>query len=90
MNMNATLRKAVEDSGMTRYAIAQATGINESVLSRFVAGGRTISLANADTLAEFLGYELMKTKGAKGTKPTRTKTTNTTPAKTTRRIKGGK
>jgi hypothetical protein len=65
MNINDTLRKAVEDSGMTRYAIAQATGINESTLSRFVASGRGISLANADVLATFLGYELVKTKGGK-------------------------
>jgi hypothetical protein len=65
MNINDTLRKAVEDSGMTRYAIAQATGINESTLSRFVASGRGISLANADVLAAFLGYELVKTKGGK-------------------------
>lgn len=66
MNINDTLRKAVEDSGMTRYAIAQETGINESTLSRFVASGRGISLANADVLATFLGYELVKTKGGKG------------------------
>lgn len=66
MNINDTLRKAVEDSGMTRYAIAQETGINESTLSRFVASGRGISLANADVLANFLGYELVKTKGGKG------------------------
>jgi hypothetical protein len=66
MNINDTLRKAVEHSGMTRYAIAQETGINESTLSRFVASGRGISLANADVLATFLGYELVKTKGGKG------------------------
>jgi transcriptional regulator with XRE-family HTH domain len=68
MGISDTLRQAIEDSGMTRYAIAQATGINESTLSRFVASGKEISLANADVLAAFLGYELARTKGSNSVK----------------------
>lgn len=29
------LRRAIDDSGLTRYAIAQAAGIDESALSKF-------------------------------------------------------
>lgn len=55
--IQSALRKAMNDSGVTRYRISKETGLPESVLSRFAAGddarGGTI-----DTLADFLGAEL--------------------------------
>lgn len=64
MTLSAATRKAVETSGMTRYAISKETGINESTLSRFVASGKGLSMPNADILCQFLGLELTKNAGA--------------------------
>ena len=56
--LEATLRKAIERSEASRYAISQATGIPQSALSRFVSGERSISLDYADKLARYFGLEL--------------------------------
>ena len=53
------LRKAVEKSGQTRYAIAKATGIPASVLSRFVASGAGLRSQNLDRLCAHLGLVLV-------------------------------
>lgn len=52
-----TLRKALERCGQSRYAVSKATGIPESVLSRF-AHGQPLRGANLDTLADYLGLAL--------------------------------
>jgi len=64
------LRQAIEESGMTRSRISQETGVDESVLSRFMAGAN-LTMRHADTLAEFLGLELRR----KGRSKTRRKST---------------
>ena len=53
-----TLRKALKRSGQTRYAVSKATGIPESVLSRF-AHGQPLRGATIDKLADYLGLALM-------------------------------
>ncbi|MBX3385381.1 MAG: helix-turn-helix transcriptional regulator [Phycisphaeraceae bacterium] len=53
-----TLRAALEGCGQTRYAVSKATGIPESTLSRFVAGGKPLRGENIDKLSEYLGLEL--------------------------------
>ena len=58
MNIGQTLRTAMLDSKLTRYAIAQASGINQSVLSRFAHDQRGLSMENAERLAEVLGFQL--------------------------------
>jgi plasmid maintenance system antidote protein VapI len=62
------LRKAVEKSGQTRYAIAKATGIPASVLSRFVASGAGLRSQNLDRLCAYFGMGLVPktTKNRKG------------------------
>ncbi len=52
------LRRAVERSGQSRYAISKATGIPASVLSRFVASGRGLRSENIDRLCAYLGLVL--------------------------------
>lgn len=52
------LRRAVERSGQTRYAISKATGIPASVLSRFVASGRGLRSENIDRLCAYMGLVL--------------------------------
>lgn len=56
--MTATLRTALERCGQTRYAVSKATGIPESTLSRFVAGGKPLRGENIDKLADYLGLAL--------------------------------
>ncbi len=57
---SARLRRAVRESGMTRYAISKKTGIPESTLSRFVVGGGGLAMHNLDLLVEVLGLELVE------------------------------
>jgi hypothetical protein len=52
------LRRAILDSGLTRYRISQETGIAESVLSRFVHGERGLNSDSIDRLMDCLGLEI--------------------------------
>ncbi len=65
MTVSDQLRRAIEASGESRYAIAQATGVNQSTLSRFMHGGGLTS-ENLDLIAKHLGMELrVRKKGNK-------------------------
>lgn len=55
----------MENCGQTRYAVSKATGIPESTLSRFVAGGKPLRGKNIDKLSEYLGLVLVR-KPSKG------------------------
>lgn len=55
--VSETLRKALERCGESRYAVSKATGIDESVLSRF-HHGQPLRGENLDRLADYLGLEL--------------------------------
>jgi len=52
------LQQAIKRSGETQYAIAQATGISQSVLNRFINGERGISLDTAAKLCQYLDLDL--------------------------------
>jgi transcriptional regulator with XRE-family HTH domain len=49
------IRYAVDRSGMSRYAICNAIGLNQSTMSRFMNGKAGLSLAVLDKLAEVIG-----------------------------------
>ena len=51
------IRRAINESGMTRYRIAKLSGVTEGTLSRFMAGAlmRSDSL---DALAPVLGLSI--------------------------------
>ena len=51
------LRRAIEQSGQSRYAIWKATGVAQSTLSRFMAG-EGLTLDVIDRLARHLGLNL--------------------------------
>lgn len=57
------IRQAIDESGLTRYRIAQETGISETTLSLFCNGQRGLPMRTLDTLGEFL--ELKITLGRK-------------------------
>ena len=48
------LRQAIDDSGLTRYRIAKATGISESTLAQFYNGHRGLSMNALNALGDFL------------------------------------
>jgi Helix-turn-helix len=56
--ISGQLRNVIEASAMTREAIAQASGVSVSVISRFMAGERTITLKTVDRLAAALELRL--------------------------------
>ncbi len=63
------LRDAVNDSGMSRYAICKAIGMNQGAMSRFMSGRSGLSLETIDKLAELLGLEIASPNAKRGIKP---------------------
>lgn len=59
MKLSDQLRKAINDSGFTRYAIAKATGIDQSALCKFMNGERGVSVEAMDKLGKHLGLMLV-------------------------------
>ena len=57
--MTDQVRQAIDDSGLTRYRIAQDTGIDESTLAKFFHGTRGLSLDNLDRLCDYLGLRIV-------------------------------
>lgn len=53
------LREAIDASGMTRYAICKATGIPQSVMSRFMAGTNGISMESVDLICSTIQARLV-------------------------------
>ncbi|QDU95192.1 hypothetical protein Pla8534_30040 [Lignipirellula cremea] len=52
-------RQAIDQSGQTRYRIAQATGIDESALAKFYNGHRGLTLENLERLFEHLELQIV-------------------------------
>ena len=52
------LRRAIQRSGKSRYAISKETGIAQSILSRFVHGDAGLSLENIDRVCQSIGARL--------------------------------
>jgi transcriptional regulator with XRE-family HTH domain len=48
------LRRAVADSGLSRYRIAKEIGVTEATMSRFMSGQRGLSMAVVDRLCDLL------------------------------------
>ena len=64
-SVTQSLRSALEHCGQTRYAVSKATGIPESTLSRFVAGGKPHRGENIDKLSNYLGLVLTPRRAGK-------------------------
>ncbi len=54
------LRRAIDESGMSRREVCARIGLDESVMSRFMAGRSGLALANVDRLCALLGLKLTK------------------------------
>ena len=57
--MTDQVRQAIDNSGLSRYRIAQDTGIDESTLGKFFHGTRGLSLDNLDLLCKYLGLRIV-------------------------------
>ena len=68
LSMTDTVKKAIKDSGMSLNALARATGVQVSSLSRFMRGEQDLVFSAVQSLSAVLGLELHKT--AKPTSPT--------------------
>ncbi|MEW4564676.1 helix-turn-helix transcriptional regulator [Bremerella sp. JC770] len=65
MGISEAIRKQIKASGVSHYQIAQGSGVSTSVLSRFMAGETSITLATAEKLATYFELELKpKSKGS--------------------------
>jgi len=59
------LRRLIDESDESRYAIWQATGIDQATLCRFMTGKGGLSLEGLDKLVAHLGLELRPTRTGK-------------------------
>lgn len=57
--LSKQLREAVKSCGQTVTAIAQASGVPQPVLQRFLSGERGITLDTAGKLAKYLKLSLL-------------------------------
>ena len=53
------IRRAIDVCGLSRYRICLAAGVNEAVMSRFMAGKRALHSGTVDALADALGLEVI-------------------------------
>jgi plasmid maintenance system antidote protein VapI len=65
MALQDQLRQAVQDSGLTLYAIAKGAKIAYPVLYRFASGERDLTLETATKLADYFGMKLTRPKRPK-------------------------
>jgi hypothetical protein len=69
MNQPATLsdqlRRAIQDSGQTAYAVGRAAEVDPGIIQRFMTGKRGLSLDSADRIALALCLRLAREPSAK-------------------------
>ncbi len=58
LKFSEQIRRAIDGCGKTRYRLAQETGIDESLLSRFMRGKCNLSLKLVDKLAQNIGFSV--------------------------------
>ena len=58
MRISDGIRKAISDSGLSRYKIAQLAAIDESALAKFFNHRRGLSIDAIDRIGELLGLEI--------------------------------
>jgi transcriptional regulator with XRE-family HTH domain len=58
IKLSDQIRRAVDESGLSRYRICKDAGIDQATFSRFMAGKVGLSMTTLDALADVLGLEL--------------------------------
>ena len=65
MALQDQLRQAIQDSGLSLYAVAKGSHVAYQVLHRFAKGERDLTLETASRLADFFGMRLTRPKRPK-------------------------
>ena len=65
VRLSDQIRRAVDGSGMSRYAICKAAGIDQGTFSRFMAGKVGLSMRTLDALGDVLELRLLSDKRTK-------------------------
>jgi ribosome-binding protein aMBF1 (putative translation factor) len=53
------LRQAIDACGMSRYSLCQQIGLDQAVMSKFMAGKCGLSVSNIDKLADLLELDIV-------------------------------
>ena len=61
VKLSDQVRWAVDESGLSRYSICKAIGMDQSIMSRFMNGKGGLQQDSLDALADVLGLELKPT-----------------------------
>lgn len=59
LKLGDQVRRAVDASGKSRYAICKALGMEQSLMSRFMSRKGGLSMANFEALADLLGLDVV-------------------------------
>ena len=59
VKLSDQIRRAVDASGVSRYRICKAAGIDQATMSRFMAGRVGLLMPTLDALADVLGLDLV-------------------------------
>lgn len=57
------LKAAIDNSGMTKYAIAKASGVKQPTLHKFMVAGAGLRLESIEQLCDYFGLELARKQG---------------------------
>jgi plasmid maintenance system antidote protein VapI len=57
-DLTEQLRRAIRASGLSAFRIATDANVDRAIMSRFISGGRGITLDTAGRIASYLGLEL--------------------------------
>lgn len=58
VTLSDQVRQAVEESGMSRYAICKTLGLSQATMSRFMSGKGGLSMDYLDALADLLDLNI--------------------------------
>lgn len=67
-SLSNQLRRAIDDCGMSRYAIAKSLHLDQALLSRFMSGKGGLSVKTIDKLGALLRLRIVVDKGRQKTK----------------------
>ncbi len=66
MTLADQLKRVIDESGLSLYAVSEGSGVDYSAVYRFYHGQRDIQLSTADLLTDFFQMKLTRPKRPKG------------------------
>ena len=57
-NISDQVHHAIDECGLSRYAISKRSGVSEGMLSRFMSGQTSMSLRTLDRIAPIVGLTI--------------------------------